>query len=37
MMLAGLVIYYMSRLLSKAPVPDLSEPVPLKVDALDRA
>jgi basic amino acid/polyamine antiporter, APA family len=37
MMLAGLVIYYMSRLLSKAPVPDLSQPVPLKVDALDRA
>jgi APA family basic amino acid/polyamine antiporter len=36
-MLAGLVIYYMSRLLSKVPAPDVSQTVPLKVDALDRA
>jgi APA family basic amino acid/polyamine antiporter len=36
MMLAGLVIYYMSRLLSKVPAPDVSQTVP-KVDALDRA
>ncbi len=36
-MLAGLVIYYMSRLLSKTPAPDISQTVPLKVDALDRA
>jgi basic amino acid/polyamine antiporter, APA family len=37
MMLAGLAIYYMSRLLSKGPAPDVSQTVPLKVDALDRA
>jgi len=36
-MLAGLVIYYMSRLLSKPPAPDVSQTVSLKVDALDRA
>ena len=36
-MLAGLVIYYMARLLSKVPAPDVSQTVPLKVDALDRA
>ncbi len=36
-MLAGLLIYYMSCLLSKAPAPDVSPAVPLKVDALDRA
>jgi basic amino acid/polyamine antiporter, APA family len=36
-MLAGLMIYYMSRLLSKAPAPDVSQTVPLKIDALDRA
>jgi basic amino acid/polyamine antiporter, APA family len=36
-MLAGLVIYYMSCLLSKAPAPDVSPTVPLKADALDRA
>jgi APA family basic amino acid/polyamine antiporter len=36
-MLAGLAIYYMSRLLSKAPSAEVSQTVPLKVDALDRA
>jgi APA family basic amino acid/polyamine antiporter len=36
-MLAGLGIYYMSSLLSKVPPPDVSQTVPLKVDALDRA
>jgi len=39
MMLAGLVIYYASRLFSRVPPSssDASRPVPLKVDALDRA
>jgi basic amino acid/polyamine antiporter, APA family len=39
MMLAGLAIYYASRLFSKVPPSssDASRPVPLKVDALDRA
>jgi APA family basic amino acid/polyamine antiporter len=36
-MLAGLAIYYSSRLLSHAPACDVSRTVPLKVDALDRA
>jgi APA family basic amino acid/polyamine antiporter len=36
-MLAGLVIYYMSCLLSKVSPPDASPTVPMKVDALDRA
>jgi APA family basic amino acid/polyamine antiporter len=36
-MLAGLAIYYISRLLSKLPPPDVSQTVPMKVDALDRA
>jgi APA family basic amino acid/polyamine antiporter len=36
-MLAGLVIYYMSCLLSKVSPPDVSPTVPMKVDALDRA
>ena len=37
LMLAGLVIYYSSRLFSNAPSSDVSRTVPLKVDALDRA
>ncbi len=37
LMLAGLVIYYSSRLFSNARSSDVSRTVPLKVDALDRA
>jgi len=36
-MLAGLVMYYASRLLSNGPTSDVSRTVPLKADALDRA
>jgi len=36
-MLAGLVIYYTSRLFSKVPPSDVSETLPQKIDALDRA
>ena len=37
MMLAGLVIYYASRLLSNVPSSDVSRTVPLKADVVDRA
>ena len=37
LMLAGLAIYYSSRVFSNAPSSDVSRTVPLKVDALDRA
>jgi hypothetical protein len=36
-MLAGLVIYYTSRLFSKVPPSDVSPTLPQKTDALDRA
>jgi APA family basic amino acid/polyamine antiporter len=36
MMLAGLAIYYASRLFSNTPSPDAPRAAPLKVDALDR-
>jgi basic amino acid/polyamine antiporter, APA family len=36
-MLAGLVIYYTSRLFSKVPPSDVSPTLPQKIDALDRA
>jgi APA family basic amino acid/polyamine antiporter len=37
LMLAGLVIYYTSRQFSKIPASDISQTLPQKVDALDRA
>jgi hypothetical protein len=37
MMLAGLVIYYASRLLPNVPSSDVSRTVPLKADVVDRA